>query len=123
MTDTRISTADESEREQRIAALIAETRSSPRTPETTFTNVYRYTIPVDGQWHEIELAGPVVHVATRSSGVVEFWSLANTDAEARIESFAVVGTGHPARTAAAEYVGTAIAPGGQLVWHLFRKAA
>jgi hypothetical protein len=89
-------------------------------PDQPTIHVYRYTVPVDDQWHEIELCGPIAYVASRSIYTVEFWSLHTVDAETWTESLIVVGTGH-AVPPATEYVGTAIAPGGQLVWHLFRK--
>lgn len=86
------------------------------------TRVFRYEVPVDDRWHDIELSGPILHVDCRDPRIVEFWALCTTNgAPARTVSFTVVGTGHLQPDG--YHVGTAIAPGGQLVWHLFRKAA
>lgn len=38
--------------------------------------VLRTEIPVDDEWHTVDLGGPVLHVATRSADVVEVWHLA-----------------------------------------------
>lgn len=79
------------------------------------TAVYRYEVPVDDRWHPLQFAGPVLHVACRNMHVVELWAM-NTPGPTR--SFRVYGTGH-SLPPDLEYVGTALAPGGQLVWHLF----
>lgn len=81
--------------------------------------IYRYEVPVDDNVHTIPLTGQVLHVGCRKTDVVEFWAL-HTDASEEKRHFVVVGTGQPlvplGRTA--EYVGTAYAPSGGLVWHL-----
>lgn len=80
--------------------------------------VYRYVVPVNGHPHDIELTGPIVHVATRSVSNVEFWAIAG-EHEPTVGTFEVFGTGQPVPHSAA-YVGTALAGrDGQLVWHLF----
>lgn len=82
--------------------------------------VYRYEVKVDGYWHNFELSGPIVHVASRNGAtdVVHFWALANvgTPFTAKLRVF---GTGHevPEDTV---YRGTAIAE--PFVWHLFEQA-
>ncbi len=79
--------------------------------------IYRYEVPVDDEWHEIRCS-PVLYVACRSTNVVEFWAHAIDDAPAR--KFRVYGTGHPVEPHTM-YAGTALAPGGNLVWHLMAK--
>lgn len=89
----------------------------------TDSRVFRYCVPVDDQWHDFDLTGPILNVDTRKSYDVEFWVIdddPNTDGYT--VSLKVFGTGHPLDEGV-EYVGTAITPGGDLVWHLFRKAA
>jgi hypothetical protein len=79
--------------------------------------IFRYEVPVDDDVHPIELSGRVVHVGCRDPKVVEFWALhAGGPTTERV--FYVVGTGHHIPGGWTEHVGTAVAPGGQLVWHL-----
>jgi hypothetical protein len=80
--------------------------------------VFRYEVPVDDQQHEIELRGPIVHVAARDHRLVEFWAIAG-DHEPAVRTFQVFGTGGPLPHSAT-YIGTTLAGSqGQLVWHLF----
>lgn len=79
--------------------------------------IYRYEVPVDDCWHLIRCS-PVLHVACRTTDVVEFWAHPIENAPARL--FRVYGTGHEIDDQAM-YSGTAIAPGGHLVWHLMAK--
>lgn len=96
--------------------------STTTGPAPYDTRVFRYEVPVDDQWHDLELSGPILHVDCRDPRVVEFWALHTPGYWCkRTESFTVIGTGHLQPDG--YHVGTAIAPGGQLVWHLFRKAA
>ncbi|MEU1663570.1 hypothetical protein ABZ547_08140 [Streptomyces sparsogenes] len=78
--------------------------------------IFRYEIPVDDRWHALDLTGPIVHVASRSMHTVEVWAINGQTAPTR-RGFRVYGTGHPIPDDAT-HVGTAIPPGGQLVWHL-----
>lgn len=55
-------------------------------------SIYRYEIPVHDQWHALDLTGDIVHIASRSVHTVELCDVL--------------------------HVGTAIPPGGELVWHL-----
>lgn len=84
-------------------------------------SVYRYEIPVDDQWWFIELSGPIIHVATREARCVEIWALTGDEPKAR--SFRVFGTGQPLpddnKPDCLAHVGSAVVPGGALVWHLF----
>lgn len=99
--------------------------------------VLRYEVPVDDQWHEIEVQGDVAHVGCRQADVVEFWAVDPVQAN-RITNglgeliretfhdvptkplrrrFRVFGTGQLIDEGL--YVGTTYAAGGSLVWHLF----
>ncbi|MDX3520714.1 hypothetical protein [Streptomyces scabiei] len=71
-------------------------------------SVYRYEVPVDDRWHPLQLSGRILHVGCRNPRAVEVWAL-HTDQPTEIRGFRVYGTGHP------------LAPGGQLVWHLFES--
>ena len=81
-------------------------------------SIFRQSIPVDDQWHELSLTGPIVHVATRGEDYIEVWFIEDPAAEPEARAFRVVGTGHPMAPALAHHVGTAITPSGQFVWHL-----
>lgn len=80
--------------------------------------IYRYEVPVDDCWHIIR-SGKPLHVACRQLDTVEFWAASPDDMAGSGEErhFRVYGTGHPMPDALT-YVGTALAPGGHLVWHL-----
>lgn len=101
--------------------------------------VLRHTIPVDDRWHDIELTGSVVHTDCKSPDFVEIWTTENlhihtvsnglgelisedyekTAERPRRMSFRVFATGQPIEDGF--YVRTALALGGQLVWHLFAR--
>jgi hypothetical protein len=81
-------------------------------------SIFRYVVPVDDRWHTYDLTGPIVHVAARIVDEVEFWVVHDPDLPAVPHAFCVFGTGQPMPPAAAVHVGTALAPGGGLVWHL-----
>jgi hypothetical protein len=80
--------------------------------------IYRYVVPVDDQAHFIELTGEIRAVGCRSPWNVEFWAEHNTEARPVERTFQVFGTGHPLPHQA-RHVGTAVAPGDALVWHLY----
>lgn len=82
--------------------------------------IYRYEVPVDDRWHPIPGCSTPVHVGCRDPRVVEFWAFHRPDLPPR--DFRVYGTGHPIPDGA-EYRGTAVAPGGSLVWHLLESRA
>jgi hypothetical protein len=82
--------------------------------------VYRYEVPVDGRWHELDLSGAVLHVASRRPDVVDLWALHSGGPTLR-RRFRVFGTGHPLPDGVC-HVGTALAAGGELVWHVFEEA-
>lgn len=79
--------------------------------------VFRYEVPVDDQAHEFELRGPLLAVGCRAPYAVEFWAIWDTDVAEWVRRYQVFGTGQP--DVVGEHRGTAVAPGGQLVWHLF----
>lgn len=83
--------------------------------------VFRIVIPVDDSWHTVELHGPILHVATRDARHVEVWFLDDPAQPGTLHHLRVFGTGRPLPDEAVNYVGTALAPGGQLVWHLFES--
>lgn len=87
--------------------------------------IFKYEVPVDGRWHEIELSGPpeaaVHHVGVQHPGVVAFWS-PWTDHPAigrtRLE-FKVFGTGEEFPLRDHMYCGSAM--DGVYVWHLISR--
>lgn len=83
------------------------------------SRILRYEIPVDDQWHTITGCAMPVHVGCRDIGVVEFWAWERPGS--RPHQYRVIGTGHPVDDDL-WYCGTAIAPGGQLVWHLVERS-
>ncbi|HEX6968917.1 MAG TPA: hypothetical protein VF174_08945 [Micromonosporaceae bacterium] len=91
--------------------------------------IFRYSVPVDDQWHEIALQGNPLAVDCRDSRVVEFWAREGGFEKKRW--FRVVGTGQPlpygpyGAPCDQIYWGTALSPAmepfakrGSLVWHL-----
>lgn len=81
--------------------------------------ICRYEVPVDDQWHEFEIHSEPLAVACRNPRVVEFWAqYDDTIRSVAPRRFIVVGTGHRLPERQTRHVGTAIAPGGALVWHL-----
>jgi hypothetical protein len=81
--------------------------------------ILRYEVPVDDRWHTIRCS-PVLYVACRQVDTVEFWAHSMEEGLAPERKFRVFGTGQPLEDKIT-YVGTAIAPGGSLVWHLMAK--
>lgn len=82
--------------------------------------IFRFEVPVDDQPHRIALnAGPIA-IGCRQPDRVEFWAIHDDDPESFVghRTFIVVGTGHPLPARVRAVHGTAVAPGGQLVWHL-----
>lgn len=86
------------------------------------TVVFRYEIPVDGEWHDLELSGQILQVASRKPDLVELWAFQGADLP-RARRLQAFGTGQPLpEDTAVLHVGTALAPGG-FVWHLFEAVA
>lgn len=87
--------------------------------------IYRHEVPVDGQWHEFDMFGPVLGVDCRNPSVVEFWGWHFEGGPGFITTrtrLIVVGTGHAVPIEAGRYIGHAVAPGGSLVWHLLGES-
>ncbi|WP_449353671.1 DUF7352 domain-containing protein [Streptomyces malaysiensis] len=82
--------------------------------------IYRYEVPVDDQWHQLELCGDILHVAARTPYRVELWTLHGAGPTST-RTFRVVATGQPLPDEYTTYRGTAIVPGGQLIWHLLER--
>jgi hypothetical protein len=80
--------------------------------------IFRYEVPVDDRRHIIALFSDPVAVDCRNLHVVEFWAIAHDTGLSLDRSFRIVGTGQPLPDNMWRHWGTAIAPGGQLVWHL-----
>lgn len=81
--------------------------------------ILRYEVPVDDRWHTILEHGVVLHVECRRPDVVEFWAWERPGLTLPTE-YRVYGTGHTVDSPGS-HVGTAVAPGGLLVWHLLRR--
>lgn len=80
--------------------------------------IYRYQVPVDDRVHVIDLNGSPCHVGCRDPQVLEFWAIHRDGVPTVGRHFTVVGTGHRLPTDQYRHWGTAVAPGGALVWHL-----
>jgi hypothetical protein len=81
--------------------------------------IHRYEVPVDGQWHELKLAGDPLHIGCRSVEVVELWAVADLPRpNLTTRAFQVVGTGQPIPDRA-RYWGSVVK--GPLVWHLIER--
>lgn len=82
--------------------------------------IFRYEVPVDDQPHTIALSDNPLAVGCRDPRVVEFWAIAHDDAPTLDRTFQVVGTGQMLKDLRCHW-GTAVAPGGALVWHLIEE--
>lgn len=84
--------------------------------------IFRFEIPIDGEWHEYEMKGKFLHVAQRrsveKSRCIEFWIEWDREAEPEQRLFCVIGTGGVVPQGGM-YCGTAISPNGDYVWHLY----
>lgn len=86
----------------------------------TSRTVHRHEIPVDDQWHQVDLNGPILHVATRDPSKVEMWVLDNGDDLVYHQHwYRVFGTGQPLTDHTGKHVGSVVTADGALVWHLF----
>lgn len=91
---------------------------------TMTARMLRFEVPVDDQWHTIRIPyGGIRDIGCRRPDAVEFWAEAWGEGDASWEprQFRVFGTGQPYDPHAVMFQGTVVAPGGQLVWHLFQK--
>jgi len=82
--------------------------------------IYRYEIPVDGEWHILALSGGVLHVDCRALDTVEIWALHSGGPELQ-RAFQVVGTGQPLPDEWKRHVGTCLSPDRRLVWHVVER--
>lgn len=80
--------------------------------------VLRWTVPIDGGWHDVAFAGHIVHVTTRRDDIIELWTLANPGHPVLTHRFRVFGTGMRIPVPSYLHWGTAFTNGGLLVWHL-----
>jgi len=82
--------------------------------------IYRCEVPLDDEWHDFDLSGPIVAVGAvaRKRDVIEFWWEYYSKGLAEKVQLRVFGTGHYMPDLL-EHVGTTIAGG--LVWHLMKK--
>lgn len=82
--------------------------------------IFRYEVPVDDEWHTLDLSGDVLHVASRNSAdVVEVWAYHDSNHN-RKRRFRVFGTGQPVPDGAT-YCGTSLIQNIPLVWHLLEE--
>jgi len=81
--------------------------------------IYRYEVPVDDQWHTIELSGRVLSTGCRKPGVVEFWAISGENPPYE-RSFRVVGTGQeiPVGLMSWDHHGSVCDVNPGLIWHL-----
>lgn len=83
--------------------------------------IHRFEVPVDDRWHFLDLPRGIQHVATRRRDVVEVWAYTRQASDQPfLRQFRVYGTGQP-MPPATTHIATAIAPGGDLVWHLIEN--
>lgn len=90
------------------------------TPTHIVPVIHRFEVPVDDKWHRATLFGPIVHVGARRIDPVEFWTMNNSPVPTQLD-LRIYGNGQPIEDHGAQYVGTAMVPGGTLVWHLISK--
>jgi hypothetical protein len=83
-----------------------------------------YEVPVDGNWHPIDMYGEIVHVAARTPHAVEFWAWDRRRVNAETHVFRVFATGEEMPMvdgADVVHVGTAITEDGRFVRHLIER--
>lgn len=85
--------------------------------------VRRYPVPIDGQVHEFELQGQILHAGFKECfedpPTMSVWALWDSTLSPARKAFVVVGTGHPLPEGFARYVGTGMLMQGRLVFHMF----
>lgn len=93
--------------------------------------IFRYEVPIDDEWHTIEIFGDPLAVFCRYTTTVEFWAANSGPRQPR--AFIVVGTGHEVPEDSL-YWGSALSPhlhvggvgevsAGRFVWHLLERAS
>lgn len=84
--------------------------------------ILRYEIPVDDQWHRPEgMTHTPLFVAARRLDVVELWAVHSDEVAEHGCYYRVFGTGQPIPARPARHVGTVLAGGGVLEWHVFER--
>lgn len=86
--------------------------------------VWKFEVPVDDDWHEIELPAPakIVHVGTQPGGMpgyrkITFWAEVDPSSQQTYRrKFRIYGTGH---TISGQHVGSTF--DGPFVWHLYAE--
>jgi len=84
--------------------------------------IYKYSIPVDDQEHEVALPvdAEITLVACQTSvSFVEFWTVVDTSLPVTNRYFRVVGTGH--EISSNDTVVGSTMPTPSLVWHLVER--
>ncbi len=90
--------------------------------------ILRYEVPVDDDWHKLQLFGDIVHVDARTPYTVEVWAWHHGPSMLPVNrDFRVFATGQPITTPRnlgyLHHRGTVIVAGGRLVWHLIERTA
>jgi len=84
--------------------------------------IHRFALPIDDRPHGIDLTGNILHAAVRRHGHVDIWYFARpASIQPMRRSFQIVATGQPLPIWLATHHQTAIAPDGQLVWHVLEN--
>ena len=81
--------------------------------------VLRSEIPVDDRWHTITVRGPLLAAACRTPHAVDVWWISDDQAQPQDVQLRAYGTGQA--DVEGTHAFTALAAGGRLVWHLFRR--
>lgn len=84
--------------------------------------VWRFDVPVDDRSHDVPVpvGARLVHAGCQTPDVVAVWAEVDPRAPREARTFQVFATGQPI-TPGFRYVGTALALGGRLVWHLCER--
>lgn len=86
--------------------------------------IYKYSVPVDDEWHEISMPGParVLHVECQGGfGTVNLWAEVDIEGEgSTVRRMRAYGTGM-ALPDNAVYVGSSLA--GPFVWHVYAEVS
>lgn len=91
---------------------------------TEHPSIYRYTVPIDDQWHLIDAGTPLKVAESEDHRHLEFWAFYFPYQQTPAYEYLVVGTGHPLPEGigTTAYVGTPERTNLGLVWHLLRRA-
>lgn len=87
--------------------------------------IHRYEVPVDDDWHAIDLYGEIVYVGAHTPHAVEFWAWDRRGMNAETRAFRVFETDQEVPTPVGanyiRYIGTALTTGGRFVCHLIER--